>query len=499
MPSTPSANANKKSASRVKAESNTKPKPKRPLSGYNLFYRYKRNKILEATAGPGKNLEEKATNALIHSVLIALPGLEGVPPVHAIWTFPPNAINELRASNIRVAMQGKLFPNENARNRLHRKVHGMGFVEMGKTMREMWGGMDAFTKEVFCELADVGRIRYRNLLAKYKMGSQDQAPQAKTKSQPVDNPKDKNDPALLATANAPAKIEDTPKPTGKPSILSHLMSHCPQAQVTAAIAYPVVSSSSSIMEPLSIQSIIESPPITTSHIVSTAPPNTPGVRKYERRVSIINDAAMPSSLMMSNHPAVFSLNKQQVAQEINNEFREFKQNIFQNSQRNTIMQNFVLQNCMPELPIPPPPLFCQQAVNRVTSNEGTANEVVELSSSTLPANNFHSISCSPCASGDIICSSPMLERKPEEPKKAQVSAQDFMEFIGRLGDAIDQQDGPHNGDARDNVISIQKGAIGHQDGEKMDPSLIFGKPLHDNSAIPMPAAYELNNNRARMA
>eukprot|EP00585_Thalassiosira_rotula_P004918 CAMPEP_0196148366 /NCGR_PEP_ID=MMETSP0910-20130528/27577_1 /TAXON_ID=49265 /ORGANISM="Thalassiosira rotula, Strain GSO102" /LENGTH=519 /DNA_ID=CAMNT_0041411049 /DNA_START=18 /DNA_END=1577 /DNA_ORIENTATION=- len=65
-------------------------------------------------------------------------------------------------------MEGKLFPNENARNRLHRKVHGMGFVEMGKTMRDMWGNIDEVTKEVFCELADVGRVRYRNLMEEYK-------------------------------------------------------------------------------------------------------------------------------------------------------------------------------------------------------------------------------------------------------------------------------------------------------------------------------------------
>lgn len=56
-------------------------------------------------------------------------------------------------------MEGKIFPNENARNRLHRKVHGIGFVEMGKVMRETWSELDVFSKGVFDELAEIGRVR----------------------------------------------------------------------------------------------------------------------------------------------------------------------------------------------------------------------------------------------------------------------------------------------------------------------------------------------------
>jgi len=154
-------------------------KPKRPLSGYNLFYRYKRNKVLDATVNQSNAClqktsptpkEDKANLILIRSIITSLPGLEGISQDHAIWSFPAPRVNELRASNVRAAMEGKLFPNENTRNRLHRKVHGMGFVEMGKIMRDMWAGADRFTKTVFGELADVGRVRYRGLLAEYKIG-----------------------------------------------------------------------------------------------------------------------------------------------------------------------------------------------------------------------------------------------------------------------------------------------------------------------------------------
>ncbi|EJK69736.1 hypothetical protein THAOC_08975, partial [Thalassiosira oceanica] len=53
-------------------------------------------------------------------------------------------------------------------NRLHRKVHGIGFVEMGKVMRETWSELDVFSKGVFDELAEIGRVRYRGLVAEYK-------------------------------------------------------------------------------------------------------------------------------------------------------------------------------------------------------------------------------------------------------------------------------------------------------------------------------------------
>lgn len=46
---------------------------------------------------------------------------------------------------------------------------------MGKIMREMWANIDGFTKTVFNELADVGRMRYRTLMAEYKLPPQEQS------------------------------------------------------------------------------------------------------------------------------------------------------------------------------------------------------------------------------------------------------------------------------------------------------------------------------------
>ena len=148
-------------------------KPKRPLSGYNLFYRYKRTKILEVTTHAKP---ESDTNTIINAVITALPGLESVNTQnHPLWTnYPPHTIDKLRAHNIRSSMAGKIFPNENGRNRLHRKSLGVGFVEMGRTMREMWANVDNVTKEVFCELADEGRVRYRTLMAEWKVAMENE-------------------------------------------------------------------------------------------------------------------------------------------------------------------------------------------------------------------------------------------------------------------------------------------------------------------------------------
>ena len=117
------------------------PKPKRPLSGYNLYYRYKRIKILEATSH--FNDDETTSNnddsksIVIKNIIMCLPGLESIPR-HDTMYLSKESIDELRASKIRLVMTGdKLLPNENTRSRLHRKLHGMGFVEMGTIMREV--------------------------------------------------------------------------------------------------------------------------------------------------------------------------------------------------------------------------------------------------------------------------------------------------------------------------------------------------------------------------
>ena len=120
-------------------------KPKRPPSGYNLFYRYKRIKIIEATTRlpqSGRSLSKEDETTAITATLQANTGLEGISSDDAILSCSVGVINWFRSSNIRQTMADKLFPNENVRSRLHRKVIGMGFVQMGKVIRELWSDID---------------------------------------------------------------------------------------------------------------------------------------------------------------------------------------------------------------------------------------------------------------------------------------------------------------------------------------------------------------------
>ena len=136
-------------------------KPKRPLSSYNLFYRFKREKIIEL----GNVKRDDITK-----IVQASPGQEECYPP-APHDASQEEINELRKRNIRNDMESNLSPRETSTRR-HRKNTsaingGMGFLELGKLMNVTWQNCDDFAKSVFSELADEGRELYKQRLAEY--------------------------------------------------------------------------------------------------------------------------------------------------------------------------------------------------------------------------------------------------------------------------------------------------------------------------------------------
>ena len=132
---------------------NTPPKPKRPLSAYNLYYRQKRAKILEANTA-GDNSRET-----ILRIMQTTPGLEDYHN-HAIaltTLYTSSALAELSRANIRAALLDNLTPNENSK-RSHRKTSSaLNFLEMNKIMVSSWKAVDDITRSVFEELAIDGR------------------------------------------------------------------------------------------------------------------------------------------------------------------------------------------------------------------------------------------------------------------------------------------------------------------------------------------------------
>lgn len=85
------------------------PKPKRPLSAFNLFYRYKRQKVI--ALNDANNNKETITN-LVH----ASPGMEDYACGKTTTTLPEGMsleeVNKLRRLNIRKEMEGNLKPRD---------------------------------------------------------------------------------------------------------------------------------------------------------------------------------------------------------------------------------------------------------------------------------------------------------------------------------------------------------------------------------------------------
>ena len=144
------------------------PKPKRPLSAFNLFYRFKRQKVIAL-----KQSIQDANKDDITNLVQAAPGLEDYS--RGLATLPqeasPEEVYNLRRANIHKDMVNNLAPRD-TRTRSHRTnqngINGsMSFVELGKLMNTSWKDCDDFAKSVFRELAEEGRRDYRQRLEKY--------------------------------------------------------------------------------------------------------------------------------------------------------------------------------------------------------------------------------------------------------------------------------------------------------------------------------------------
>ena len=147
-------------------------KPKRPLSAYNLYYRYKRTKVLKAMdtfqINNTEDNKDDITKKMVNAVITATPGLEDYPNM-AHNKPESDLIKSICRTEIQSVLENKLNPSEMTKNRVHRKSHGhFNFTEMSKLMCESWKGIDAFTKSVFEELACKGRSAYEEKMTVYK-------------------------------------------------------------------------------------------------------------------------------------------------------------------------------------------------------------------------------------------------------------------------------------------------------------------------------------------
>ncbi len=143
----------------------TMEKPKRPLSSFNLFYRYKRFLV----TGQGAISEEA-----VKRILFCPAGLED-DLLNPSKSSPSQRrlsakTNELRRTKIRTALEGKILPSSDKKKRRHRKAENgpsISFVEMGRLMTESWKNVDPFARQVFDDLAGEGRQHYKDALDEY--------------------------------------------------------------------------------------------------------------------------------------------------------------------------------------------------------------------------------------------------------------------------------------------------------------------------------------------
>jgi hypothetical protein len=134
-------------------------RPKRPLTPYNIFYRFKRAKIIQAISTPSRTVDKAAILKLVR----AIPGLEDMSSSELNLLHPQDIFHTSR-DIVRREMKDNLLPFEG--KRVHRKTHpGMiEFIEMGRMMCAQWKLVDGPTKSIFTELAAEGKrlCRLRN-------------------------------------------------------------------------------------------------------------------------------------------------------------------------------------------------------------------------------------------------------------------------------------------------------------------------------------------------
>jgi len=151
------------SGPKVKNEAN-KHAPKRPLSAYNLFYKYKRMKLLEAHKNGIDSTES------INQLIAATPGLEGY--LSVANTLSPDEEMKLLRNEIRSTLKGNLFPKDvKTRTRYPHHAAFANSADMTKRMSGLWKSIDGYCKLVFEELAKEGRKMYKERVAEYKSKS----------------------------------------------------------------------------------------------------------------------------------------------------------------------------------------------------------------------------------------------------------------------------------------------------------------------------------------
>mmetsp|Transcript_38220 Transcript_38220/g.85972 ORF Transcript_38220/g.85972 Transcript_38220/m.85972 type:complete len:412 (-) Transcript_38220:88-1323(-) len=139
-------------------------RPKRPLSAYNLFYRFKRQVVMDAIASG------KTDKDAIVKVATSPAGAEAISD-EAMVNTDPDELKKIREKAIREILEGNLGPRD-TRDRSHRKndkaINGqVSFVELAELMKTAWKDIDPHAKSILSELSEQSRADYRKQMDEY--------------------------------------------------------------------------------------------------------------------------------------------------------------------------------------------------------------------------------------------------------------------------------------------------------------------------------------------
>ncbi len=186
-----------------------KDKPRRPLSAYNLFFRFKRQKILEACK------EDHIDRETVERIVNSTPGLENVSH-DAVPDLDEDELEKFRSDRIRADLEDKLTPKEadEVKARSHRKTqfkHGLSFLEMTKIISSSW--KECRSKKIFEDLAEDGRNIRQQLLDDY----------TKAQGEKLDSPRGGNNQAMLAKSFDSVRPNAIHRPAAglKKKVVSH--------------------------------------------------------------------------------------------------------------------------------------------------------------------------------------------------------------------------------------------------------------------------------------